>query len=124
MKKTLIVALIAMLALSGTAMAQKTIKLGHVNSTELMQIMPGRDSAQNALQAEVAELENTLKAMQGELEQRYNEFQEKQSQWSDLIKQTKQRELQDMGTRIEEFQQNAQAQESSLSQETTLPEQP
>lgn len=110
MKKVVFVALVAMFALCGNAMAQKTIKLGHINSNELMQIMPGRDSAQTAMQAEVAELENTLKAMQSELEQRYNEFQEKQSQWSDLIKQTKQHELQDMGSRIEEFQQNAQRQ--------------
>lgn len=121
MKKTLIVALIALFAMCGTAMAQKTIKLGHINSNELMQIMPGKDSAQTALQGEVAELENTLKAMQSELEQRYNEFQEKQAQWSDLIKQTKQRELQDMGTRIEEFQQNAQRQLQERQEELLKP---
>lgn len=121
MKKTLIVAFIALFAFCGSAMAQKTIKLGHINSNDLMQIMPGKDSAQTALQAEVADLENTLKAMQSELEQRYNEFQEKQSQWSDLIKQTKQRELQDMGTRIEEFQQNAQAQLQARQEELLKP---
>ena len=91
-------------------MAQKTVKLGHINSNDLMQIMPGRDSAQSTLQAEVADLENTLKTMQSELETRYNDYMEKQNQMSDLIKQTRQRELQDMGARIEEFQKNAQKQ--------------
>lgn len=110
MKKSLIVLLVALFAMGTTAMAQKTIKLGHINSNELMQIMPGKDSAQTVLQAEVTELENTLKAMQTEYEQRANEYLEKQSQYSELIKQTKQREIQDMAARIEDFQNNAQKQ--------------
>lgn len=110
MKKILTVLFVAVLAMGGNAMAQKTVKLGHINSNDLMQIMPGRDSAQSTLQAEVADLENTLKTMQSELETRYNDYMEKQNQMSDLIKQTRQRELQDMGARIEEFQKNAQKQ--------------
>lgn len=110
MKKILTVLFVAVLAMGGNAMAQKTVKLGHINSNDLMQIMPGRDSAQSTLQAEVADLENTLKTMQSELETRYNDYMEKQNQMSDLIKQTRQRELQDIGARIEEFQKNAQKQ--------------
>ena len=110
MKKILTVLFVAVLAMGGNAMAQKTVKLGHINSNDLMQIMPGRDSAQTTLQAEVTDLENTLKTMQSELETRYNDYMEKQNQMSDLIKQTRQRELQDMGARIEEFQKNAQKQ--------------
>ena len=63
MKKGFIVVMVALLAFGGSAMAQKTIKLGHINSNDLMQIMPGRDSAQTVLQGEVAELEETLKTM-------------------------------------------------------------
>ena len=121
MKKAFIAVLVALLALGGNAMAQKTIKLGHINSNDLMQIMPGRDSAQAALQKdvdelkaeleeEVSDLEQELKNMQAELEKRYNEYQAGQAGWSDLIKQTKQSELQDMSARIEQFQQNAQKQ--------------
>lgn len=109
MKKTLILLFVSLMACSGV-MAQKNIKLGHINSSDLMQIMPGRDSAQATLQQEITDLENTLKSMQEELESRYNAFQSKASEMSDLIKQTKQRELQDMGARIEEFQKNAQKQ--------------
>ncbi len=89
-------------------MAQKNLKFGHVNSNDLMQIMPGRDSAQAILQQEVTGLEEQLKSMQSEMEKRYNEYMEKQSGWTELIRNTKQRELQDMGTRIQEFQENAQ----------------
>lgn len=121
MKKTLIVVLIAFLAMSGSAMAQKTVKLGHISSADLMQIMPGKDSIQNVLQAEVAELENSLKTMEAELQQRYNEYQEKQAGWSDLIKQTKQRELQDMQARAQEFQAGAQEQLQKRQQELLQP---
>lgn len=108
MKKSLIVIVACLLAFSGSASAQKNIKFGHINSNDLMQIMPGRDSAQAILQTEVANLEEQLKSMQGEMEKRYNEYMEKQSGWTELIRNTKQRELQDMGTRIQEFQENAQ----------------
>lgn len=118
MKKTLVIFCLALFAVVAPSMAQKNIKLGHINSNELMQIMPGRDSAQTILQKEVSDLEATLTAMQTEMQQRYNEYMEKQDQWSDLIKQTKQKELQDMGTRIEEFQQ--QAQQTLQAKETEL----
>ncbi|MCQ2297894.1 MAG: OmpH family outer membrane protein [Bacteroidales bacterium] len=121
MKKTLIVVLIAFLAMSGSAMAQKTVKLGHISSADLMQIMPGKDSVQTVLQNEVAELENNLKALEAELQQRYNEYQEKQAGWSDLIKQTKQRELQDMQARAQEFQAGAQEQLQKRQQELLQP---
>lgn len=110
MKKTLIVMVACLFAFSGSALAQKTVKLGHINSNDLMQIMPGRDSAQTVLQNEVAELETTLKSMQSEMEKRYNDYMEQQAGWTELIRNTKQREIQDMGARIQEFQENAQKQ--------------
>ena len=110
MKKTLIAIAVCLFAFGGSAMAQKNVKLGHINSSELMQIMTGRDSAQAVLQAEVSDIEATLKSMQSELETRYNDYMQNQQGWTDLIRQTKQREIQDMGTRIQEFQENAQKQ--------------
>ena len=110
-----------LVAIAPAAMAQKNVKLGHINSSELMQIMPGRDSAQAAFQREVEDLQATLKTMQEELETRYNEYRAKESQMSDLIKQTKQRELQDMGARMEEFQKNAQQQLQDREQELLKP---
>jgi outer membrane protein len=121
MKKTLIAIIACLLAFGGSAMAQKTVKLGHINSNDLMQIMPGRDSAQTVLQAEVQELETTLKTMQSEMEKRYNEYMENQSGWTELIRNTKQREIQDMGARIQEFQENAQKQLQQREQELLKP---
>lgn len=121
MKKTLIAIVACLFVFGGSAMAQKNIKLGHINSNDLMQIMPGRDSAQTVLQAEVQELETTLKTMQSEMEKRYNDYMENQSGWTELIRNTKQREIQDMGTRIQEFQENAQKQLQQREQELLKP---
>lgn len=121
MKKTLIAIAICLLAMGGNAMAQKNVKLGHINSQELMQIMPGRDSVQAVLQKEVADLEATLKSMYSEYETRSNDYMQNQAGWTDLIRQTKQREIQDMQARIQEFQQSAQSQMQEREAELTKP---
>ena len=107
MKKGLIILMMSAFAIVPT-FAQKAIKLGHLNSQELMMILPGREAVQAELQAHGSELEVTLKAMITEFQSRQNEYFDKESQMSDLIKQTKQREIHDMQIRIEEFQTNAQ----------------
>ncbi|MCR5192847.1 MAG: OmpH family outer membrane protein [Bacteroidales bacterium] len=108
MKKSLILLFAAVFAFGTSAMAQKTIKLGHVNSSELMQIMPGKDSAQAAFEAEVKILEGELTAMQEELQKKYTDYQERKSQMTELIRSTKEQELNDLNQRITVYQQNAQ----------------
>ncbi len=103
-----IVIILGIFAMPLFSNAQKAIKLGHINSNDLLKMMPGRDSAQKVLEKHAKELEATLKGMQTELETRYQEFTSNQSQMSELIKQTKTKELQDMQARIEDFRENAQ----------------
>ena len=110
MKKGFIVVLVALLAFGGSAMAQKNIKLGHINSNELMQIMPGRDTAMAMLQKDVEDLQAEMDAMKKEYETRVNDYLAKKDQLSELIRKTKESDLQAMGARIEEFQKNASAQ--------------
>lgn len=108
MKKGLIVVLVALLAFGGSAMAQKNIKLGHINSNDLMQIMPGRDSAQTALQKDVEDLQAEMEAMKKEYETRVSDYLAKKDQLSELIRKTKESDLQAMAARIDDFQRNAQ----------------
>ncbi len=121
MKKTLILIAACLFAFGGNAVAQKNIKLGHINSQELLQIMPGRDTAQATLQKEAAEIESTLKTMQSELERISNEFMQKQAEWTELIRNTKRSEIQDMQTRIQAFYENAQKQLQEREAELTKP---
>ncbi len=108
MKKGFIVVLVALLAFGGSAMAQKNIKLGHINSNDLMQIMPGRDTAMALLQKEVEDLQAELEAMKKEYETQVNNYLAKKDQLSELIRKSKESDIQKMGERIETFQANAQ----------------
>ena len=108
MKKGFIVVLVALLAFGGSAMAQKNIKLGHINSNELMEIMPGRDTAMAQLQKDVEDAQKEMEALRNEYQTKVNEYMAKRDQLSELIRKTKESDLQAMGARIEEFQTNAQ----------------
>lgn len=121
MKKTLILIAACLFAFGGSAVAQKNIKLGHINSQELLSIMPGRDAAKDTLQKEASEIENTLKTMQAELERISNEFMQKQAEWTELIRNTKRSEIQDMQNRIQSFYESAQKQLQDREAELTKP---
>lgn len=109
MKKIIpVLTLIVFLCISSGVYAQKKQKFGHIDSNELLQLMPGRDSALAKIQAYAQTLENQLKAMQNELETKYQEYLSNETNMTDLIKQTKQKELQDIQARIETFQESAQ----------------
>jgi len=88
--------------------AQVKQKFGHIDSNELLKLMPGRDSATAKVTAYSKTLETQLKGMQSELETKYQEYQENKDNYTPLIKQTKEKELQDIQDRIQAFQQSAQ----------------
>ncbi len=104
--KTVII--LFLVAFSTATFAQVKQKFGHIDSNELLKLMPGRDSATAKIQAYSKTLETQLKGMQSELESKYNDYQANADKFTDLIKQTKQKELQDIQARIEAFQTSAQ----------------
>jgi len=105
MKK--IVFLFVSVVLSTTIFSQTTLKIGHINSQELLQAMPESDSAQAKLDKAVKELQSQLEAMQVEFNSKYQDYVSKKDTYSDLIKQTKEADLQQMNQRIQQFQTNA-----------------
>ncbi len=93
---------------SFTLSAQTEAKLGHINTNELLRLMPGREQAQAELERYAQDLENTFVAMQQEFQTKYQEFIENQETFSQLVRQSKERELQSLQERIMEFQESAQ----------------
>ncbi|NPD83356.1 OmpH family outer membrane protein [Lentimicrobium sp. L6] len=90
-----------------TAHAQ-TAKIGHVNFQELLGIMPGQEAINQELETFVAGLETQLQAMQSELEAKYADYQNNQATMSEIIRQTKEKEIMDLQQRMEAFNQQAQ----------------
>jgi len=88
--------------------SQKNYKFGHINSQELIQLMPERDIASAALQEHTAQLENQLKEMNSEIESKYTVYMQQKDTYTDLIRQTKEKELGDLQERMQNFQMTAQ----------------
>lgn len=107
MKKVLLSIIVLIFVGSSAAIAQKN-KFGHINSNQLLQMMPERDSAKAAIEYHAKELEQQLQSMQTELETKYSEYIEKQKTYSDIVKKTKEEELTQMQQRVQNFQTTAQ----------------
>ena len=106
MKKIALIAAAALLTLSASA---QTLKFAHVNFSELVQLMPEADQARAAIAASTKEAEETYQSMVEEYQAKANAYQQKASTWTAAIKESKEKELSDIGNRIQEFQQNIQA---------------
>ena len=105
MKKILTIALIAFTL---SAFSSNPIKLGHINSAELMRLMPELEQAELELQAHGRQMEEVLRTMFTEYENLLTDFQANQQQWTELIRNTRMRAIQDLQSRIEDFQQTSQ----------------
>lgn len=84
------------------------LKIGHINSSELMSYMPGRDTAQKALMDFAKELEEQLQLMTKEFETKYQDYLANEARFTEIVKKSKQKELTDLQSRVMEFQESAQ----------------
>ena len=108
MRKIIKLILVALMLLVPTVnYAQKALKFGHINSQEIIQLMPERDSAVNKLQKFRKELSDTYDGLQAEFQTKYKKFQEDEKTLNDLVRKTRQEELQQMQQRIQQFQETA-----------------
>ena len=110
MKRTLNAVLVILLVSLATITygQNKTNKIGHINSNELLEKMPGRDSAKAKLEKYAKDVQSQFKAMQAELETKYADYQANEKNMTELIKKTKMDELKDLQDRIDSFQKSAQ----------------
>jgi outer membrane protein len=83
-------------------------KIAHLNFDSLVSMMPEMDSVKKVSQEYVKNLEGQLIKMQTELQTKYADYQANEAKLTDLIKQIKQKELQDMQANLQDFQQTAQ----------------
>ncbi|MBS4055902.1 MAG: OmpH family outer membrane protein [Bacteroidetes bacterium] len=96
----------ALILISVSAGAQ-SLKIGYIDSNEVMNIMPERDSIEVALMKFQQQLEKELKAMATEYQTKVTSYQNDMATMSNLVKQSKEKEITDLQNRIQEFQQNA-----------------
>jgi len=109
------------LLLFATGVHAQQPKFGHINTNELLGIMPGRDSATAQLQRHARTLETTFAEMQTELQTKFQEYIANEATFSDLIRQSRQRELNSLQERVQEFQELAQQELAQMEQELLGP---
>lgn len=102
------IVLVTALLLAGANVFAQNYKFGHINTNELFALMPERDSAQLILQNFAKELEGQLETMRVELNNKYNDYLNEQENLTNLIKQTKEQEINDLNQRIQGFETTAQ----------------
>ncbi|MCX7696911.1 MAG: OmpH family outer membrane protein [Bacteroidales bacterium] len=100
---------------------QQKIKIGHINSNDLMEVMPGRDSAEKVLNDYAKNLQDQLNMMLNEFQTKYQDYLENSEKYLEPVKKSKEKELVDLQTRIEEFRNQSQELLSKKEQELLQP---
>ena len=120
MKKTFMLMVVSVLAAAAMMPTKASAqKLGHINSQEIVALMPERDAALKELQAFGKELSETISSMQTDFNTKLQEYNDKKATWNESIIKTKEDELNSLGQRIQQFQQTAE-QDCSTRQESLL----
>ena len=118
MKQFITLAILASAMIWNPAMAQKSNKFGHINSAELLGLMPERKAAAAKMDSITKDVEKQLQEMMTEYRAKQEKYSSEATKLSELIKKDKEEELTSLGTRIQNFQQ--QAQQSLEQQEQAL----
>lgn len=93
--------------IGGMSFAQSNLKIGYIDSNEILSLMPETDSLQAELKAYSNNLQQQLAAMMKEYQSKVQDYQNNSGTMSDLIRQTKEKEISDLQTRIQQFQGSA-----------------
>lgn len=99
---------IATVAVCSFSSVSAQIKLGHINSTSLLQAMPETKVADSVLQKFGTSLQDQLKTMSGEYDRKVADYKSKEASMAEPIKETMVKDITDLEDRIREFQQSAQ----------------
>ncbi len=107
MRKT--IALFATVAILFAANTQANAqKLAHLNVDELLSLMPETKAAEVEIQKYAGQLQKDLEDMQAEAQAKYQNLIANQKNWTQLRVAKEQEELQSIGAKMEEYQQQAQ----------------
>ena len=96
-----------MLFIASFGYSQATLKLGHIDSNQILSLMPETDSLQQELKNYADYLDQQMSDMAMEYQKKVKNYQDNAATMSDLIRQTKEKEITDLQARIQAFQQSA-----------------
>ncbi len=106
MRKVITVLFVTLL-FSGMGFAQTNAKIGYIDSNKILSEMPETDSLQKELKNYADYLDQQMQTMGQEYQKKVQDYQQNVAGMSDLIRQTKEKEITDLQQRIQAFQASA-----------------
>lgn len=103
--KSLLIAAILFIGMSQTAVAQA--KVAHIDVSALISAMPEKKTADTQLEKIRTGFDNDYRAMVEEYQAKLKKYDAEAATVSDAVNETRTKEMQDMGQRIQQFQQSA-----------------
>jgi outer membrane protein len=93
--------------ISGMSFAQVGAKIGYIDSNKILTEMPQTDSLSKELKNYADYLDQQMQTMGQEYQKKVQDYQQNVAGMSDLIRQTKEKEITDLQQRIQAFQASA-----------------
>ncbi|QKG79003.1 OmpH family outer membrane protein [Tenuifilum thalassicum] len=121
MRKILTLVIIATLTLGYSSLNAQNYKFGHINSQELLNAMPDKDSAEAKIKKYAESLQEQIEQLQVEFNKKYQDYLQKRNTFTDAIREMKEKELSDMQQRAQEYQQVAEQDYQRFQAETMKP---
>ena len=119
MKKAIKLTLAVALVMGSTTLFAQ--KFGRINTQEIIMSMPETKAMQTNMEAYAKELQDNIETMNVEFNNKLQDFQKNFNTLSDALKEMKQKELEDMRNRTQEFQERAQQEYQKKQNELLAP---
>lgn len=118
MKKIILIAAIAVMSIAANA---QDLKFGYVDFNEVIMLMPEMDQARATLEENQKTNEEILMAMYEEYQTKTQQYQQKASTWTPAIRESKEREIMDIESRLQQTQQSLQQEMQQLQNSLQAP---
>ena len=118
MKKIFLITAMAVMSVAANA---QNLKFAYVDFNEVIMLMPEMDQARATLEENQKTNEEILMAMYDEYQTKTQQYQQKAASWTPAIRESKEREIMDIQTRLEQTQQSLQQEMQQLQNSLQAP---
>ena len=118
MKKIILIAVMAVMSVAASA---QNLKFGYVNFNEIVMLMPEMDAARATMEENQKTNEEILMSMYQEYQTKMQDYQAKAATWTVAIRESKEKELMDIESRLQQTQQSLQQEMQQLQNSLQAP---
>ena len=118
MKKIILIAVMAVMSVAASA---QNLKFGYVDFNEIVMLMPEMDAARATLEENQKTNEEILMSMYQEYQTKMQDYQAKAATWTTAIRESKEKELMDIESRLQQTQQSLQQEMQQLQSSLQAP---